>query len=193
MKRFVAMTALALAGASANAELMNISTTAYQTGEQAAAACTIVDTGTTLVPGSSTVVLVVFAEALGDNDPDLRAWSLDRDYVTTNNNWADGVDISANGNTGHLNLRDVDPKGGLLYPTLLRAPANSRDAAVFLAANLGERICVQSFDRSGSGTANTVILAITDINAITFKSGAFKTDRALAERDLGLVIQNMKK
>jgi hypothetical protein len=191
MKRIVAMAALALAGVGANAELMNISAVGNQTGEQDVAACTIVDSGTTLVSGA--VLLVAFAEARGDNDPDIRAWSLDRDYVTTNNNWADGIDVSANGQTGHINLREVDPNGGLLYPTLLRAPYNTRDAAVFIAANRGERICVQSFDRSGSGKANFVTLAITDINALTFKSGQLKSDQSLAERNLHLVIQNTRK
>ena len=191
MKKLVATVALSLMGATANAELMNISASGYQTGAQDVAACTIVDTGTTLLSG--TVLMCAFAEANGDNDPDLRAWSLDRDYVTTNNNWADGVDVSSNGQTGHINLREVDPNGGLLYPTLLRAPRNSRDAAVFIAAYRGERICVQTFDRSGTGKANIVALSVTDLNAIAFKSGALKADQQLLERNLSLVLQNLRK
>ena len=191
MKKLIAMVAIALAGGTASAELMNISAGGYQTGVQDVAACTIVDTGTTLVSG--TVLMFAFAEAIGDNDPDLRAWSLDRDYVTTNNNWADGVDVSSNGQTGHINLREVDPNGGLLYPTLLRAPRNSRDAAVFIAAYRGERICVQTFDRSGTGKANTVALSVTDLNALTFKSGVLKSGQDLAERNLSQVLQNLRK
>lgn len=191
MKKLIAMVAIALTGGTASAELMNISAGGYQTGVQDVAACTIVDTGTTLVSG--TVLMFAFAEAIGDNDPDLRAWSLDRDYVTTNNNWADGVDVSSNGQTGHINLREVDPNGGLLYPTLLRAPRNSRDAAVFIAAYRGERICVQTFDRSGTGKANTVALSVTDLNALTFKNGVLKSEQDLAERNLSLVLQNLRK
>jgi hypothetical protein len=166
MKRLIVGAALAAVSALSSAELVNISTNATQTATQAAVACTIVDTGTTLISGS--VILVVLAE--GNGNPDLRVWSLNRDYVTTNNDWADGIDVTINGQTGHLNLRDVDPNGGLLYPTLLRAPVRQTDAAVFVSVLPGEAICASTLDKSGDGQVHAVTLSVTDMNAIVFKS-----------------------
>lgn len=175
MKKLFVGAALAAVAAMANAELMNISANSVQTGTQAAVACTIIDDGTTLLSGGG-IMLFVFAEGSGAGDPDLRVWSLDRDYVTTNNNWGDGVDISVNGQAGHINLRDVDPNGGLVYPTLLRAPRRANDAAAFILVNRGEKICAQSLDRSGTGSSQAVSMSITDLNAIAFKSLAVKTE-----------------
>lgn len=166
MKRMMVASMMALACGLANAELTNIAAGANQTATQSATVCTVVDAGT--IPLNGSVLLVVLAE--GGGDPDVRVWSMDRDYVTTNNNWGDGIDITVAGQTQHINLRDVDPDGGLLYPTLLRAPAKLSDAAAFVAARVGERICAVSFDRSGTGQQQFVALSITDMNAITFKS-----------------------
>lgn len=170
MKKQIAAAALALVSSLVSAELVNISTNATQSATQAAVACTIVDTGTNLISGS--VILVVLAE--GSGNPDLRVWSLNRDYVTTNNDWADGIDVSVNGQTGHLNLRDVDPNGGLLYPTLLRAPVKQTDAAAFVSVLPGEAVCASTLDKSGDGQLHTVTLSMTDMNAIVFKSQQMK-------------------
>lgn len=178
MKRLLAVTAMAAASGFANAELMNISATGMQTGTQDAVACTIIDDGTTLLSGG--VLLFVFAEGSGDSDPDLRVWSLDRNYSAKNNNWGDGVDLSFNGQTTHINLRDADPNGGLVYPTLLRSPARAKDAAAFILVNRLERICAQSLDRSGTGKSQPVSISITDINALTFKSQPLKSGEQAA-------------
>lgn len=171
MKKHLIASALALVCGLANAELTNIAAGANQTGTQSATVCTVIDAGTIPLSGGA-VLLVVLAE--GSGDPDVRVWSMDRDYVTTNNNWGDGIDITVAGQTEHVSLRDVDPATGLLYPTLLRAPAKLSDAAAFVAARVGERICAVSFDRSGSGQQQFVALSITDLNAITFKSQQLK-------------------
>lgn len=52
---------------------------------------------------------------------------------------------------------------------------------------------MQTFDRSGTGKANIVALAVTDLNAIAFKSGGLKADQQLLERNLSLVLQNLRK
>lgn len=168
MKRFVAMAALASSVVAANAELMNIASGAYQTDSQDVVACTIVDDGTILISGR--VMIFVFAEGEGEGNPNLRVWSLDREYVTLNNNWGDGFDVTINGQTTHINLRDIDPNGGLVYPSILRAPRRASDAAAFVLANRGERICAQSLDTSGTGKQQRVAISLTDMNAIAYKS-----------------------
>lgn len=168
MKKVVTGIALAVMSLMANAELMNISANGVQTADQGATACTIVDTGT--VPIDGTALLIVLAE--GSGNPDLLVWSMDRLYESRNKDWADGVDVTVPGLTYHLNLREMD--AGLVYPTFLRAPTKLTDAAVFLFARLGERICATTYDRSGSAKSNLVSLSITDINAITFKSQKLK-------------------
>ncbi|RYH66084.1 MAG: hypothetical protein EON54_05250 [Alcaligenaceae bacterium] len=152
----------------ANAELMNIAAGGVQTADQGVTACTIVDSGT--VPLDGTSLLIVLAE--GSGNPDLLVWSMDRLYESRNKDWADGVDVIRPGESFHVNLRDMDP--GLVYPTFLRAPTKLTDAAVFVFARLGERICATTYDRSGAGTSNFVALSITDINAIMFKSQKMK-------------------
>nr|WP_296018720.1 hypothetical protein [uncultured Acidovorax sp.] len=62
-----------------------------------------------------------------------------------------------------------------------------------LSLHPSERICVQTFDRSGTGKANIVALSVTDLNALTFKSGMLKADQQLLERNLSLVLQNLRK
>lgn len=181
MKRFLIGTVLASASAMASAELMNISAGGLHTDTQRAVACTIVDDGTVLISGR--VALFVFAEGEGEGDPDLRVWSLDRDSVYTSNNWGDGFDVTLNGQTTHINLRDIDPNGGLLYPTLLRAPRRAKDAAAFVLANRGEKVCAQSFDKSGTGKQQAVALSITDLNAIAYKSLQVKADTGDAQLD----------
>ena len=168
MKKLIAMATLALAGATVHAELMNISGTAVQTAADNAIACTMIDTGTTLINGG--VLLVFFAEGSGQGNPNIRVWSLDRSYVTSNDNWRDGLDITRDGVTRHVNLADVYPQDPLYYPSLLRAPYQNTDAAVFVAGLSGERFCAESYDKSGVGTPQRVSISATDMNAILYKS-----------------------
>lgn len=181
MKRLLIGAAMALASAMANADLMNISAGGLHSDAQRAVACTIVDDGTVLISGR--VALFVFAEGEGEGDPDLRVWSLDRDSVYTSNNWGDGFDVTLNGQTTHINLRDIDPNGGLVYPTLLRAPRRANDAAAFVLANRGEKVCAQSFDKSGTGKQQSVAISITDLNAIAYRSLQARADAGDAQLD----------
>lgn len=165
--KFIASAAAMLA-LSAQAELVNISGTGLHTANESAMACTVIDTGTTLINGA---VLVVFlAEGNGPSNPNIRVWSLDRSYITTNENWKDGLDISRNGVSQHINLADIYPRDPLYYPTLLRAPYQETDAAVFVAGLRGERFCAESFDKSGSGATQRVSISATDMNAVLYKS-----------------------
>jgi hypothetical protein len=170
MKKQIVASLMAAACGLASAELTNIAAGANQSATQAATVCTVVDAGT--IPMSGSVLLVVLAE--GSGNPDVRVWSMDRDYVTTNNNWGDGIDVTSGGATGHISLREIDPDTGLFYPSLLRAPAKVTDAAAFVAAKVGERICAVSYDQSGDGQQHFVALSITDMNAIAFKSQQLK-------------------
>lgn len=167
IKSLAAATALACSFA-AHAELTNISGTGQHSATDSALACTIVDTGTSLINGA--VLLVFFAEGYGAGNPNIRVSSLDRSYVTTNSDWKDGLDITRNGVTQHVNLADVYPADPLYYPSLLRAPARTTDAAVFVAALRGERFCAESLDTSGLNTTQRVSISVTDMNAIVFKS-----------------------
>ncbi len=196
MKKLLIGAVLTLASAMASAELMNISSGAYQTDSQDALACTIVDDGTILISGR--VMLFVFAEGEGDGNPNLRVWSLDREYVTLNNNWGDGFDVTINGQTTHINLRDIDPNGGLVYPSILRAPRRASDAAAFVLANRGEKICAQSLDTSGTGKQQRVAISLTDMNAIAYKSlqkSAAADNTALDARGVHMerVLSNVQK
>lgn len=173
MKKLIALVTLALAGGTASAELVNISGVGMHTATDNAIACTIIDKGTTPINGG--VLLVFFAEGYGAGNPSIRVWSMDRSYVSTNENWMDGFDITRNGVTQHINLADVYPQDPLYYPSLLRAPYRTTDAAVFVAGLLGETFCAESYDRSGLGTPQRVSVSATDMNAIYFKSLAIKS------------------
>lgn len=172
MKSSLAAAALALSALSANAELVNISSTASYSGNQRALACTIIDTGT--IPLAGGVMLFVFAEGDGASDASIRAWSLQRDLAVTNENWQNGFDMHGNGRTIHVALRDLDERNGNPYGTLLRSPARPSDAAVVFPALLGEAVCVESYDRSGTPSPTSVSISITDLNAIAFKSSELR-------------------
>jgi hypothetical protein len=167
--RAIAATASMISASfAAQAELVNISSVGQHTASENAIACTIVDTGTTPINGA--VLLVFFAEGNGAGNPNIRVWSLNRSYVATNENWMDGVDVTSNGATQHINLADVYPQDPLYYPSLLRAPYRPTDAAVFVAGLRGEAFCAESYDSSGLGTPQRVSISSTDMNAIIFKS-----------------------
>lgn len=167
IKILAAAAALITGAGTSHAELVNISASGTHSTTERALACTVIDSGTTLINGA--VLVVFFAEGAGSGDPDIRVWSLDRPYSTSNNNWKEGFDLTFNGNTQHIDLATIYPAEPLYYPAILRAPARPNDAAVFVAATRGERFCAESFDRSGVGTPR-VSVSGTDINAIIYKS-----------------------
>lgn len=167
IKTIAAVLTLTGAAAISHAELVNISASGTHSGTERALACTVVDSGTTLINGA--VLIVFLAEGAGSGDPDIRVWSLDRSYSTSNNNWRDGLDITVNGTTQHLDLAQIYAPDPLYYPTILRAPNRTNDAAVFVAASRGERFCAESFDKSGVGLPRVSISA-TDMNAVLYKS-----------------------
>lgn len=177
IRTIASVAAMLAASFGAQAELVNISGTGMHTASDNAMACTIVDTGTTLISGA--VLLVFFAEGYGPGNPNIRVWSLNRSYMVTNENWMDGLDITRDGVTQHINLADVYPQDPLYYPTLLRAPYRTTDAAVFVAGLRGEVFCAESYDRSGLGTPQRVSISATDMNAIMFKSMQLKDSNVL--------------
>lgn len=168
IRAIAATAAMVSASFAAQAELVNISSTGQHTASENAIACTIVDTGTTLISGG--VLLVFFAEGSGSGNPNIRVWSLNRSYMATNDNWMDGFDLTINGATRHINLADFNSADPLYYPTLLRAPRRPTDAAVLVAGIRGEAFCAESYDSSGLGTPQRVSISSTDMNAIIFKS-----------------------
>ena len=175
MKSAILATALALAALSGRAELMNISANTTNTSTRSAIACTVVDRGTVVTNDTSgMVILFVFAEGSGISDPDLRLWSLDYNYVITNNNWREGIFISVNGGAPqYLSLGN-----GSVY-TALRPPYRDQDAAIMTLARPGETFCVESRDRSGLGEMTMPVnISITDLNAIAYKSFALKNHSA---------------
>lgn len=176
MRAIVLTSILALSTVSAKAELMNISATAMYTGNQRALACTIVDTGTTLLSGG--VLIFAFAEGNGAGDPGIKVWSLYRNISASNESWGDGFTLQINGETAHVSLREIDTRNGNPYATLLRSPYRQNDAAVVMLALPGEAICAESYDRSGAAPT-TVSLAFTDLNAIAFKSLEMKMGRVV--------------
>lgn len=171
MRSIVLASILVFSAASSKAELMNISATAMYTGTERAVACTIVDTGTTLVSGG--VMIFAFAEGSGQGDPTIRVWSLHTNMTITNDDWANGFEFQYNGRTEHISLQQIDTRYGNPYATLLRSPYRQKDAAVIVPAGPGEAICAESYDRSGAAPT-TVSLAFTDINAIVFRSAEIK-------------------
>lgn len=169
MKHALLATALAISISPAHAELMNISSTSRYSDADSAIACTIIDTGT--IPVSGGVLLYVFAESNG-SDPSLRVWSLQRDLTVTNENWQDGFTLTGGGRTVHYDLSEFE--GGNPYATLLRSPARITDAAVMFPGLRGESFCAESYDRSGARNPVNVQIAITDLNAIAYRSVAYK-------------------
>ena len=166
MKRVTVLAAAVMLASAAQAELKNVSANGLNSNMEGFVSCTIVDEGTRLLAGG--VLLYAFAEARGSGDPLIRMWSLNRDLSITSDNWQNGMDYHAGGQTLHVSLRELDSEQGNPY-RLLRNPYGTADAAVVFPAMLNEAICAESRDKS-SGALLPVSVSITDMNAIAFKS-----------------------
>ncbi len=168
MKKGIALAAAMVFASAAQADLKNVSATGLSSNSQGFIACTIVDEGTTLLSGG--VLLLAFAESRGNGDPAIRVWSLHRDLAITNDNWRDGMDFHAEGQTQRASLRELDDEEGNPY-RFLRNPNGVADAAVVFPARPGEAVCAESKDKI-SGELLPVSVSITDMNAILFLKSA---------------------
>lgn len=169
---------LALAGlasalcSQASADMLNISTTGYHSGNTPQIACSIVSTGQPTYQGYR--VLFVFAEKYSNGvDPLVLATSLSRSYEAYNFDWQDTV---------YVNDVATDPFDAAdLYSSYLRLPNAPLDAGLVFFALPGEAVCAYSWEETNSGAMVGVSVSITDVTKNVLASSGTEMERKFAE------------
>lgn len=174
MTRFQLSVALSLAAwvGAANADLINISTTGFQSSVEPQIACTIVGNTPPFFQGAK--ALVVFSESVRNGaNTRLLVQYLNTDFVVTNSDWRSPMTLNGE-------LFDLEAPE-LVYAELLRTPGRSTDAAVLTVAYPGQRVCAFSYEETGSNSLVSASVSITDVTSVVTAQSDSGEKRKMAE------------